>query len=408
MIIRLIITVLLCTLLSSLPSWAVTCRPNRTRTVAASAPIPPRVVPPGFSVSIIARLPSPRHLTFLPSGDLIVGTSTLSVYIVTDADTDNVGTPQVYTNFASADELSANGVIYANGSLYVGTQYSVWRIPVRRCALTGVASKIASIRQGSIAPTSDGNVHRTTSVGVTSNALLVAAGSSCNACPEVDPTRAAIQTMNRNGTNMRVQARRWRNPIAMATSPRSGALWAGGAGQDSLPRGHPYEFMDHVSTRPLNSDYGWPDCEENRTAYTSGANCSNVVVPTIILPAYSTIIGAVFYPIRTTGRTFRFPSTHREGMFISLRGSWHRNTDGTYAAPPRVVFVPFSKRTHMPARKVSWGDPTAQWTDFLTGLQDSKGKVRYGRTTGIAVGPNGSLFVADDQNEYIYRIRPNS
>ena len=408
MAVRIIIATLLCALLSSLPSLAIKCRPNRTQIVAPSAPVPQLIVPQGFSVSIIANISSPRHLTFLPSGDLIVGTSTLSVYIITDADTNRVGNPEVYTEFSSADELSTNGVVYAYGSVYVGTQNSVWRIPVRRCALTGVPSKITSVRQGSIAPNSDGDVHRTTSVGVTGNALLVAVGSSCNACPEVDPTRATIQTMNRNGRNIQTRARRWRNPIAMATNPRLGALWAGGAGQDGLPQGHPYEFMDHVSTRPLNSDYGWPDCEEKRVAYTSGANCSNVIVPTIVFPAYSTIIGAAFYPISSTGRKFRFPSSYREGMFVSLHGSWHRSTNGSYAAPPRVVFVPFSRRTRMPTKGVSWDDPTSQWTDFLTGLQDPAGKVRYGRPTGVAVGPKGSLFVADDQNGCIYRIRPNT
>ena len=345
-------------------------------------------------------------MTFIPSGDLLVGTQTLSVYMVPDADTPNVGTPVVYATIESANESSTNGVAYADGFVYVATQYSVWQIPVSPCALTGVPTKIASVRQGSIAPNSDGDVHHTSSVGVTKKALLVAVGSSCNACPEVDPTRATVQTMNRNGTGMRTQARRWRNPIAMATHPRSDALWAGGAGQDNLPAGHPYEFMDHVSTRPLYSDYGWPDCEENRTAYNSMANCSNVVIPTLVLPAYSTIIAAVFYPIG--GIRLTFPAFYREGMFVSLHGSWHRNLAGSYAAPPRVVFVPFSKQTYLPKTDVSWSNPSLQWIDFLTGLQDAGGNVRYGRTTGVAIGPNGNLFVADNQNGYIYCIRPTT
>ena len=402
---RIITVALLCALFSSsVPTvLAVACRPNRTKTVASSPPPSQLKVPSGFSISIIARVPSPRQMTFLPSGDLLVGTETLSVYMITDADTPNVGTPVVYATITAANESSTNGVAYADGFVYVATQYSVWQIPVSSCALTGVPTKIASVRQGSIAPNSDGDVHQTSSVGVTKNALLVAVGSSCNACPEVDPTRATVQTMNRDGTRMRTQARRWRNPIAMATNPRSNALWAGGAGQDKLRAGHPYEFMDHVSTRPLNSDYGWPDCEENHVAYTNGTNCSNVVIPTLIVPAYSTIIGAVFYPIK--GIRLTFPSPYREGMFVSLHGSWHRNSTGTYAAPPRVVFVPFSKRTNLPKTGVSWSNPSLQWRDFLTGLQDTGGNVRYGRTTGVAVGPNGNLFVADDQNGFIYCIR---
>ncbi|MBV9737347.1 MAG: hypothetical protein JO177_04175 [Candidatus Eremiobacteraeota bacterium] len=34
------------------------------------------------------------------------------------------------------------------------------------------------------------------------------------------------------------------------------------------------------------------------------------------------------------------------------------------------------------------------------------GGSRIGRPTGVAVGPQGDLFVADDQTGNIYRIRP--
>ena len=71
--------------------------------------------------------------------------------------------------------------------------------------------------------------------------------------------------------------------------------------------------------------------------------------------------------------------------------------------PPHVAFAPFSGAA--PAHAVNWSDPTAQWNDFFTGFQQSDGS-RIGRTTGVAVGPNGSLFVADDQTGNIYRIRP--
>jgi glucose/arabinose dehydrogenase len=386
---------------------ASSCAINRTRTVTPTAPPSQLKVPKGFSASIIARIQGPRELTFLPSGDLIVGTSSLSVYIVPNADSSNVGTPSVYATFVPATESSTNGVVYANGYIYVGTQYSVWRIPDKSCALTGIPSKIASVRQGPVAPNSDGDVHTTTSVGVSGTSLLVSVGSSCNACPEVDPTRATIQTMNLNGKNMKTLARRWRNAIAVATDPQSGLLWAGGAGQDNLPSGHPYEFMDHVSNRPLGSDYGWPDCEENHKAYTSGANCSGVVVPTLIFPAYSTIIGAAFYSVSTAKRAFQFPASYIKGLFVSLHGSWHRNANNSYAAPPHVAFVPFDQSKHLPLKAVSWTNPFFQWTDFLTGLQDTAGENRFGRPTGVAVGPQGSLFVADDQNGFIYRIRPS-
>jgi hypothetical protein len=96
---------------------------------------------------------------------------------------------------------------------------------------------------------------------------------------------------------MKLRARRWRNSIAFAVDPKTKAVWAGGAGQDYLPEGHPFEYMDPVSLRSTPADYGWPDCEENHIAYTPVANCSQVVIPVLIFPAYSTIIGATFYPM---------------------------------------------------------------------------------------------------------------
>ncbi len=168
-----------------------------------------------------------------------------------------------------------------------------------------------------------------------------------------------------------------------------------------MPLGHPYEFMDAVSTRPAGSDYGWPDCEENHVAYKTGANCAGQVVPALEFPAYSTIIGAAFYP-SAQGGAYAFPAAYRGGLFVSIHGSWH--TQGNVSIdPPHVAFVPFAGGA--PARAVNWSDPSAQWSDFFTGFQDAAGN-RIGRTTGVAVGPNGSLFVADDQTGTIFRIRP--
>jgi glucose/arabinose dehydrogenase len=59
-----------------------------------------------------------------------------------------------------------------------------------------------------------------------------------------------------------------------------------------------------------------------------------------------------------------------------------------------------------PAKSVDWSDPTAQWTDFVTGFQRGCTE-RTGRPTGITVGAQGSLFIGDDASGSIYRVRPN-
>jgi glucose/arabinose dehydrogenase len=59
-----------------------------------------------------------------------------------------------------------------------------------------------------------------------------------------------------------------------------------------------------------------------------------------------------------------------------------------------------------PTTPANWSDPTAQWTEFVGGFQLADGTSRIGRPAGLSVGAQGSLFVADDQNGTVYRIRP--
>ena len=59
-----------------------------------------------------------------------------------------------------------------------------------------------------------------------------------------------------------------------------------------------------------------------------------------------------------------------------------------------------------PATPVDWTDPSKQWTEFVGGFQLADNVTRIARPAGIALGKEGSLFLADDQNGVVYRIRP--
>jgi len=383
---------------SSVPTASATPTPGPSAAPADAAIHAPQ----GFLVSHIATVGGARELAALPNGDLIVGTSGSSITIVPNAE--SAGATGTSATFATLPDSPAQGVAFGNGFVFVATQHGVYRIPYTTGAQTGTPAKIASVRTGAIAPNSDGDVHTTSSVAVSGSTLYVGVGSSCNACTEVDPTRATVQRMGIDGSGMTTQATRLRNAMAVVADPSAGTVWAGGAGQDDLAQGHPYEFMDAVSARTAPADYGWPACEENHVAYTAGANCSAVVAPALEFPAYSTIIGAAFYPASQTG-AYAFPATWHGGLFVGMHGSWHANGSGIPIDPPHVAFVPFSGGA--PATAVNWSNPSAQWNDFLTGFQNGSGS-RVARVTGVAIGAQGSLFVADDQNGWILRIRPSS
>lgn len=366
-------------------------------------------VPHGFTVETIAEVNGARELAALPNGDLLVGTAGSQVEIVADAE-GPVEAPQV---FASFDDERAAGIAFApdRRSIYVGTEHHVWLIPYAGEKKAPTVRRIADVRTGPTAPGTDGDVHHTTSVAYSNGRLYISIGSSCNArmsggsapCAEVDPTRAAVSVASPDGSHVTVRARRIRNAIAVAVNPDTGSVWVGDAGQDALPFGHPYEFLDDLSARSGVADYGWPYCEENRHAYVAGADCSTAVVPLVELPAYSTIVGAAFYPLHQRG-AHAFPQSYRGGLFASAHGSWHLDRNGCAAAPPRVAFIPMQR--DRPVRSVNWSDPTTQWSDFATGFQ-SGCSTRIGRPTGIAVGAQGSLFIADDQAGLIYRVRPS-
>ena len=364
-------------------------------------------VPSGFTIQTIAQVPGARELAPLPNGDLLVGTVGTVVYIVPQAE--SAGMPGNPTVFATINDAPDAGITYVASlnTIYVGTTSGVYSIPYSNGEQQASSvTKIAGVRTGPISPTTDGDVHTSTSVAFTNGTLYASVGSSCNACVEVDPTRASIQQMSPAGTNMKTRATRIRNAIALAVNPATGTLWAGGAGQDNLPAGHPYEYLDGVTLHAGVADYGWPGCEENNNNFGSGANCASTVIPSIELPAYSTIIGAAFYPRNQTG-TYAFASSYGGGLFVAVHGSWHDSstTPGlNCSAAAQVVFVPMNGDA--PATPVNWQNPNAQWQPFVTGFQNGCGTSRIGRPTGVAVGPQGSLFVGDDQNGVIYRIRP--
>jgi glucose/arabinose dehydrogenase len=359
----------------------------------------------GLAAATIANVSGARELAALPNGDLLVGTGGQTIYIVPAADT--AGAPGAPQPFVTLSEGPAEGVAVApGGTVYAATNTTVWRIPYKLGDRSeSGATAIARVRTGSVAPNSDGDVHRTTSVAASSTTLYVGVGSSCNACVEVDPTRATVFRMGLDGSNPVNLTVRTRNPIALAVDQATGALFIGGAGQDNLPYGHPYEYVDSPTSHgKSNIDYGWPDCEENHIDYnplgkSPAPSCASTIAPAIEFPAYSTLIGAAYYPATQSG-AYAFPSSYRGGLFVTSHGSWHCCP----ATAPRVYFVPMNGDA--PATAVNWNDPTVQSRVIVSGYGSTSNTSYRGRPTGVAVGPLGSLFVADDQSGTIMRIRP--
>ena len=76
-------------------------------------------------------------------------------------------------------------------------------------------------------------------------------------------------------------------------------------------------------------------------------------------------------------------------MAIGQHGSWNRSTLSGY----KLVFVPFEN-----------GRPSGPPRDILSGFLAPDEKHSYGRPVGVAPGPDGSLLMADDVGDVIWRV----
>jgi glucose/arabinose dehydrogenase len=111
---------------------------------------------------------------------------------------------------------------------------------------------------------------------------------------------------------------------------------------------------------------------------------ARAIVPDYALGSHTASLGLVFYDGDS------FPERYRGGAFIGQRGSWNRSEFSGY----RVVFVPFDR-----------GQPSGAPEDFLTGfIADPERGEAYGRPVGLALLPDGSLLVADDAGNTVWRV----
>src|SRR5690242_4147706 len=89
----------------------------------------------------------------------------------------------------------------------------------------------------------------------------------------------------------------------------------------------------------------------------------------------------------------QFPSAYKDGAFVAFHGSWNRAPEpqGGY----NVVFQPLADG------KLS--GPFVVFADGFAGAVKQPGQAAH-RPTGLAVGPDGSLYIADDQGGRICRV----
>jgi glucose/arabinose dehydrogenase len=333
-------------------------------------------VPPGFRATVFAGgLDGPRFIVFGSDGVLYVAERGAGrVVALPDADGD--GRADDTLPFADGLERP-HSLAFHEGAWYVGVPSGVVRL------VDADGDGAADSPTAVIDDLPPGGAHSTRTVAfLPDGRMVVSVGSSCNACIEDDPRRAAILVYDdATGANGRLFTTGLRNAVGLAVHPATGELWATNNGRDLMGDDLPPESI--LIARD-GDDHGWPFCHAGSVPDPElggvGA-CDGVTQPVATMQAHTAPLGMAFY----SGDAF--PADYRGDLFIAQHGSWNRTEPVGYA----VVRLPLD------------GDrPAGPVEPFADGWRAADGVL--GRPVGLAVGPDGALYVSDDRGGFIYRI----
>jgi glucose/arabinose dehydrogenase/mono/diheme cytochrome c family protein len=259
--------------------------------------------------------------------------------------------------------------------------------------------------------------------------LYVPYGAPSNACQEVNRTPAVpgidpCPQLEQHGGVWRFDANKKgqtqkdgvefatgiRSVVAMDWNPADNNLYLVMHGRDDLLRLWatiytpwqsavlPAEEFIKVTE---GSDFGWPYCyydqiQEKKVLapeYGGDGNvigrCDQFEKPLIGFPGHWAPNDLLFY------QGEQFPSRYKQGAFVAFHGSTNR------APYPQsgyfIGFIPFEN-----------GKPTGDWEVFADGFAEVDPIVNVSdavyRPMGIAMGPDGSLYVSDTEKGKIWRI----
>jgi glucose/arabinose dehydrogenase/mono/diheme cytochrome c family protein len=393
-------------------------------------------LPAGFCATVFADdIGHARHMVVAPSGVLYVNTWSGRYYgndkppaggfLVALQDKSGAGKADVIERFGETVQsggAGGTGIGIYKGSIYAEINDRIVRysLPADSIVPSGSGETIVSeLPLGGDHPmhpfiiNAEGSMYVDVATATNScqskNRTLKSPGA--DPCTELE-TRGGIWLYDANKMNQSFSpAERFatgiRNAEGFAIDP-SGRLFVTQHGRDQLRANWPDLYKpDQEATLPAEEllllkakgDYGWPECyydsfvqrlvlapEYGGDGKAIGV-CANKIAPVASFPAHWAPNAMVRYDRGP------FPARYRDGVFIAFHGSWDR------APYPQsgynVVFQPVA------------GDqasgPCEIFADGFAGAVKSPAKAEH-RPSGLAVGPDGSLYVSDDIRGRIYRI----
>jgi glucose/arabinose dehydrogenase len=356
------------------------------------------MAPKGFKVDLYATgLDNPRLIRFAPNGDLFLAeseTGKIKIFRGVDAE----GKPKQMSVFAEGLHQPFGIAFYPLGPnpkwVYIGDTDAIVRFPYENGDLKarGAMEQIAELPGGGRLR---GGGHWTRDLVFSRDGtkLFASVGSHSNVDdPDTHPEefrRADVLEFTPDGKFLEVYASGLRNCVGEAINPATGELWCSTNERDALGNNLVPDYITHVQEHGF---YGWPwfymgvngGHWDPRLQGKHPELQSKVITPDILLEPHFASLEMTFY------EGSQFPVEFKGDAFACEHGSWNRAKRAGY----EVIRLPMHD-----------GHSTGEYEDFLTGFTVGNGDGDvWGRPVGVAVAPDGSLFVSDDGSRSIWHV----
>jgi glucose/arabinose dehydrogenase len=368
----------------------------------------------GLRVSALAQnLEHPRWLYVLPNGDILVAESDAPAKPDDAKGISGEIHKRVMKKAGSGEKPSANRITLLRdaagdgrdverhtflqglnspiGMALIGDQFYVADTDavVKFTYKTGQTELQSPSQQVIALPAGTINHHWTKSLIASpdGNKLYVGVGSNSNAGEngiDAERERNAVWEIDPSSGNHRVYANGLRNPVGLAFEPATHALWVSVNERDELGDHLPPDYMTAVHDGGF---YGFPysyygQHVDERVKPQNPDLVAKAIAPDYALGAHTASLGLCW----SGGE--KLATRYEHGMFVGQHGSWNRKTRSGY----KVVFVDFNN-----------GKPKGLPVEVLGGFLDARGDAQ-GRPVGLAIDKQGSLLVADDVGNTVWRI----